>query len=471
MRCISYISFVLVFAVSLLGFNACEKTTQTDLALPTGLDVTDTPLEASTWNTIQSEILDKNCISCHSAGNSFAIQSDLVLTADVAYEQLINRQPKNSKAREDGLLLVGTEGLASIHKSFLWEKINAPNEDHFYSDHPEYGALMPQGAPPLTNGEIRFIEEWIKAGAPGEGNVVDNFFLIDSTRYEAREFEALPLPASGFQLHVGPFDVQPNFEREFYYYEPLYNNEDLFVNKVEMIMRNGSHHFIAYGFQDDTPDNLFNFLNDRAKQIRDIRDSNGNLIIANLLPTFYHQFISGTQWPLMNYSFPPGVALRLPANTKFDLNPHYVNRTNEMFKGEVYANFHTIERAQVDKVAEILFLNNDDISLPPGRVTTLQKSWSFNERRHFFQLFSHAHEHMTEFRVYVEGGARDGELVYISYDWEHPPILEIDPPLVLEPGDKLRLETTYNNWTNRTLNFGLLSEDEMMILFGYYYME
>ena len=66
---------------------------------------------------------------------------------------------------------------------------------------------------------------------------------------------------------------------------------------------------------------------------------------------------------------------------------------------------------------------------------------------------------------------RDGELVYISYDWEHPPILELDPPLTLEPGEGLRLETTYNNWTDRTLEFGLLSEDEMMILFGYYYME
>jgi hypothetical protein len=88
---------------------------------------------------------------------------------------------------------------------------------------------------------------------------------------------------------------------------------------------------------------------------------------------------------------------------------------------------------------------------------------------HVFQLFSHAHEHMTEFRVHVVGGPRDGELVYLSNDWEHPPILELDPPLVLDPGQGLRLVTTYDNDTDRTLNFGLLSQDEMMILFGYYY--
>ncbi|MCG3120213.1 MAG: hypothetical protein ALAOOOJD_02840 [bacterium] len=76
---------------------------------------------------------------------------------------------------------------------------------------------------------------------------------------------------------------------------------------------------------------------------------------------------------------------------------------------------------------------------------------------------------MTEFKVEVVGGPRNGEVVYVAYDWEHPPILKIDPPLVLEAGQGLKLITTYNNWTTRTLRFGLLSQDEMMILFGYFY--
>jgi len=89
----------------------------------------------------------------------------------------------------------------------------------------------------------------------------------------------------------------------------------------------------------------------------------------------------------------------------------------------------------------------------------------------FFQIFSHAHEHMLEFQVRIVGGNRDGELIYIAYDWEHPPILELDPPLYLDIDQGLELEATYFNWTDDTLEFGLLSEDEMMILFGYYYKE
>ena len=83
---------------------------------------------------------------------------------------------------------------------------------------------------------------------------------------------------------------------------------------------------------------------------------------------------------------------------------------------------------------------------------------------------SHAHEHMLEFRVEKVGGELDGELVYIAYDWEHPPILELDPPIHVKAGEGMKLIVTYDNWTDETLNFGLLSEDEMMILFGYYYL-
>ena len=78
---------------------------------------------------------------------------------------------------------------------------------------------------------------------------------------------------------------------------------------------------------------------------------------------------------------------------------------------------------------------------------------------------------MTEFKVFKVGGANDGELLYVSFDWEHPPILELDPPITLDRGEGLRLEATYDNDEDRTLTFGLRSSDEMMILFGAYYTD
>ena len=42
-------------------------------------------------------------------------------------------------------------------------------------------------------------------------------------------------------------------------------------------------------------------------------------------------------------------------------------------------------------------------------------------------------------------------------------------PIVLEKGQGLRSVVTYNNTTSKTITFGLMSEDEMDIIFGYYY--
>jgi len=421
--------------------------------------------EISTWQTVQKQIFDRQCISCHTAGTYFARQSDLVLTTDVAYRQLINVAPANAAAKGDGLLRLGTKGLESLYKSFLWEKINAPDQQHFYQDHPQYGSLMPLGAPPLTNGELEFIRRWIVAGAPQTGFVAERALLQDTTRYQTPAFAPLPKPANGIQLHVGPFEVAPNYERELFSYVPLNNAQELLIDRVELSMRPGSHHFLLNTFQKNTPANLIPPPN----VIRDIRDANGNYIIDNLLPMQYHEFLTGTQWPLLNYHFPPGVALRIPAGTGIDLNSHYANRSTTTITGEAYANLHFADPAKVQDVAEVLSLNNTNFSLPPQKVTTLTRTFTFSERRHIFQLFSHAHEHMTEFKVEVAGGPRHGEVVYVAYDWAHPPILKIDPPLVLEAGQGLKLIVTYNNWTTRTLGFGLLSQDEMMILFGYFY--
>ena len=452
---------ILIGSMTCLFASACSDSSNSLEPEPQEPEVT------STWDVIQTVILDKNCVECHVAGASFATQSDLVLTSNVAYSQLVNRTPNNPTARADGLTLVGTEGLASAGKSFLWEKINAPNQAHYFDDHPGYGALMPLGKPPLTNGELEFVLQWILAGAPSSGNVVDLGLLDDTERYEAPEFEPLPVPTSGVQFHLGPWDVAPNFEREFFYYEPLNNDQPLFVNRVDMAMRPGRHHLILYALSDNIPE----ILVPEPQVFREIRDANGNYIPSTLMITSHLNFVTGTQWPRMTYHYPPGVAMRIPADAGFDINAHYVNRSSEIIQGEIYANLHTVDSSQVEHVAERLFMNNVDINLPPNATTTLNKTFVVDKKVQIFQLFSHAHEHMTEFRVFIDGGPRDGELVYIAYDWEHPPILELNPTLTLEAGQGLRLQATYNNDTNSTINFGFLSSDEMMILFGAYYVD
>ena len=191
-----------------------------------------------TWEIIRDDILVPRCASCHIAGSFYAEQSGLILTADVAYNQIINSIPTNNSAADDGLVQVSdTGGILGLQLSYLWEKINVKDEEYYLIDHPFYGELMPLGGPYLNNGQLAFIEQWILAGAPSQGVSVDPVLLSDTTIYSAPEFEILEAPENGIQLHLGPFDVPPGGDMELLSYENLNFTEDVFIKRVKVSMR------------------------------------------------------------------------------------------------------------------------------------------------------------------------------------------------------------------------------------------
>ena len=100
----------------------------------------------------------------------------------------------------------------------------------------------------LTDGQLQFVREWIEAGAPEEGVVATEELLLDSNNYSPPEFTPLKPPKKGIQLHLKPFEVMPNFEREFFQYTNLDVSEDIYANRIQIEMRPGSHHFILYSF-------------------------------------------------------------------------------------------------------------------------------------------------------------------------------------------------------------------------------
>ena len=422
----------------------------------------------STWETIQEKILNQNCVGCHIAGSSFARQSDLVLTPDVAYDNLVGVRPRNTAAAADSLWRVSRAGgFQGMFLSYLLEKIDAPNQEHFYNGHPGYGQLMPLGLPYLTNGQIAFIKKWLEAGAPRSGEVASTALLDDSSRYEIPEFRMLAEPEQGFQLHLGPFDVWPAqvHDREFLYFEPYETTEDLFITRYEIVMRRGSHHFILYNYAAGaaTP---------APRVFRDLRNQSGAIDFAvarELGYLFPFRFFVGTQTPLVNFYFPKGVALRLPKGSGFDFNSHSVNRTNQTQPGEIVVNIHTVAPSEVEHLADYDNFGNTNIVLPPQRETTISKTVTFNSTRSVIQLWTHAHEHMTEFSVIGVSGQHKDQLLYWTNDWEHPPVLELDPPLVFKAGDQIKMVTTYNNTTNQTITYGPLSSDEMQFIFYIYY--
>jgi hypothetical protein len=414
----------------------------------------------SSFEQLQTRVLTKSCATagCHVAGSAMAAQSGLVLEASVAHANLVGVAPKNEAALADGLLRVKP---GSPDSSFLLIKLKD------LSTHPGYGARMPLGADHLSDGQIEFIRQWIAAGAPSTGVVADAGLLADSSHGHDEVFTPLapPSPGEGFQITTGLFDVAPNFERELFIYRRVGNTEPVYINRIETKMRPGSHHLVLYTLPANTPSRIVPALD----QIRDIRALDGSMLEQNMQPMGYHLFFSGAMTPHETYNFPAGVALKVPANVAIDMNSHYVNITGSPRPGEAFANFYTVDSAEVQHVARPLFLNYDEFSLPPQQRTTVTRTFRMPARRSIFLLNSHVHKRGERYVIKISGGARNGEIVYTSTDWEHPPVKVFDPPIVLNAGEGLTSEVTYYNETSRTIQFGLTSEDEMDIIYAYYY--
>jgi hypothetical protein len=416
---------------------------------------------ASSYEQLQAKVLSKSCATsgCHVAGSQMAAESGLVLEPSVAYANLVGVAPKNPAAKENGLLRVMP---GSPDSSFLFIKVTDPGH------HAGYGSRMPLGGDRLTNGQIEFIRQWIAAGAPKTGVVADAALLDDTTRPAEEVFVPLapPAPGAGFQVTTGLFDVAPHFERELFIYRNVGNTDTIYVNRMETKMRAGSHHLVLYSLPSSTPSRIVPQLD----EYRDIRNPDGSTNRSTFDAMGYHQFVGGAMSPYQDYSFPPGVALAVPPGMKIDLNSHYVNATSHVMKGEAYANFFTVDRSQVQKIARPLFLNHDQFSLPPGQRTTVTKTFTMPRTRTIFLLTGHMHKRGERFVVRIAGGARNGEVVYESTDWAHPPVAIFnDNPIVLNAGEGLTSETTYYNETSTPIVFGLTSEDEMDIIFAYYY--
>ena len=420
------------------------------------------PGSAGSFDQLQRSVLTPTCAASECHASALPTSGNLALTPAVAYDNLVNARPTSLAAARDGLKRVVP---FKPDSSLLFQKVVLALAAH----NGEYGNIMPVGSPALTQGQVDFIKKWIEAGAPRGGTVADSALLANRTLQSGATFAppAAPPAGQGYQIHVDSFGVKANFERELFVYRPLGNTADVYVRRIQTAMRPLSHHFVLYSIDQSmapgwpcTP---------QPNVVRDIRNPDGSMNLLNMIAMACHVFIAGAMSPTTDYTFPTGVALQLPPSFSVDMNVHYANRTTAEIPGEAYANLFTVPASQVTKVAHTLNMANTSISLPAGKETTLEKTFLVSQTTTVIMLTSHMHQLGTRFQIKIVGGPRDGEMVYESLDWEHPPQISFPTPIVLEKGQGLKSVITWNNTTSRTVTFGLQSTDEMGIIFGYYY--
>ena len=399
----------------------------------------------STFESIQQTVFDKNCATsgCH---NSEGRAGGLVLQVGQAFGNLINVVPTNTYAKSANYYRVRPNRPDS---SFLFLKLDLPLS-------PDFGTRMPLNTTtPLPANYREFIRQWIAAGAPQTGFVADERLIADPI-VSNDTFTPLEPPTQGMQLRVRPFAVNPATEREIFVYGRISNPDSMFVNRFEIKMRPGSHHFIVYKYGGT---DLLEW------QPRDLNPTNPGQEIFRA----ERQLFVGSQTPVYDYQLPANVVLSLAPSQGFDLNSHYVNSKLTVSTGEVYINLHTISKTDSTHIAQPIFDNYLPFLLPKKQKTIVTYTWTKNFSRNVFMLSSHTHKRGESFKIYRVGGSDDGMLIYENYDWDHPPSKTFTPPLRFEAGQGYKTEVTYNNESDRDIRFGVTSEDEMCITLGYYY--
>jgi hypothetical protein len=105
----------------------------------------------ATFTRVQQEILTPTCTAngCH---GKLGTQSELLLTADASYTNLVNRPSVeiNSLMRVKPL---------DDSNSYIVRKLEGVNI---------VGDRMPQGGPYLSSTQIKLVRDWIRRGAPND---------------------------------------------------------------------------------------------------------------------------------------------------------------------------------------------------------------------------------------------------------------------------------------------------------------
>ena len=145
---------------------------------------------------------------------------------------------------------------------------------------------------------------------------------------------------------------------------------------------------------------------------------------------------------------------------------HYFNTREVPIEARSAVNFHLTKRASIDHIVRGFSFNNYTIATRPGENGSYTGECHFRTDVVLGDITRHTHRWGTDFSVWFSGGARDGEMIWTSKDWQHDTIYKFDGPIRMAAGEGLRFRCNYQNDTPRTLRFGSSATDEMCILFG-----
>jgi hypothetical protein len=307
------------------------------------------------------------------------------------------------------------------------------------------------------------------AGMPADEGIAMDECDID-TGWPGDEYCILPPPPDkGFQMHIGPsnyenpepeFVMEPDEEITEMFSAVSGNTTDKFYYWRQYRMRPGSHHLIVSGGGGGIVPGLGRRLGGSQNAAKD-NPYRGEIAPENA-----------------------GVGMEMAANSPLSVQLHYMNYTTEPIIKEVWVNFWYRDPSEVTEAATEVF-SMLPMNVAPGEHVALEGTCPVSGSGRFLTLYGHVHANNNRFSAWrVRGGQRT--LLYESFDWVHPLVLEYSSLITNEPsnaatktpgghsgivdimsGDDIYFECEITNMTNSVFRGqNEAKDDEMCILVG-----
>ena len=425
------------------------------------------------------EIFQQKCVQCH---NNISPQSGLDLEGAGAtiqqkmldvYNTIHNTTPANSFAASKGYKYIYP---GRPDRSFLFRKVNNQLEPTIDLDNAENQAMPPLTEPQLTQEERELIRQWVLFGAPPSGEVVDEQLISDyySTNGLA-SFPDGPPPApaagEGFQIKMGPFYLKPagQFGDELEYFQKyeLDLPDNIDVNRLDIHISNFSHHLIVYDFDfpaaaSAVPPGLRNW------------------------PYHFNIGLSAAVQEATDLKLPEGTAFIWDNDLVLDLNAHYINYSStNTYQAEAYVNVYTQPAGTAAQEMKTELFVNESIFIPNNGdlITHTDIINPTIGEVYLWGLMGHTHKYGQGYQVYTRKLGQQDELIYDAscpqgtpgcvapfFDYQHIPLHFYEPfyPVEMNWANGLIHKAQWINDGPSSVNFGLTSDDEMMVLIAMY---
>jgi len=241
---------------------------------------------------------------------------------------------------------------------------------------------------------------------------------------------------------------------------PFGNSAAVVIQGFDSTLALGSHHLIVYltsAAPNSTPVDCSPFV---------------GVVTSNDVPL---GIIDRKQ---VNFSFPTGVGVDIPAKANIRIEAHYINTTASDLQGSGLVTFHTIPKAGAPayQPASFLFYGTKNISVlpnssasttPAGGAPLFQAGPSGT---HYFLGMTHQHRLGTGVTLWASAQAGDtSHQLLDDKDWSNPSWQLFSPVFDFNGTSGLSYQCTWTNTTTSTVTFGESALQEMCFVGGYYY--